>query len=126
MAHGIYTVLATGFLVITFKLNNMTTEILKNFFEEKDFNVHLTEQDGNQCAEVETWTNGGVNMILWLNPFTVEEFKERVNNFDVDEEIELHRQGQDYKNAFTIRESVEDFEDFHIRLKDVLSELQVS
>lgn len=104
----------------------MTTEILKNFFEEKDFNVHLTEQDGNQCAEVETWTNGGVNMILWLNPFTVEEFKERVNNFDVDEEIELHRQGQDYKNAFTIRESVEDFEDFHIRLKDVLSELQVS
>jgi uncharacterized protein YecA (UPF0149 family) len=102
-----------------------TTEILKNFFEEKDFNVHLTEQDGNQCAEVETWTNGGVNMILWLNPFTVEEFKERVNNFDVDEEIELHRQEQDYKNAFTIRESVEDFEDFHIRLKDVLSELQV-
>ena len=102
-----------------------TTEILKNFFEEKDFNVHLTEQDGNQCAEVETWTNGGVNMILWLNPFTVEEFKERVNNFDVDEEIELHRQGQNYKNAFTIRESVEDFEDFHIRLKDVLSELQV-
>lgn len=52
----------------------MTTENLKNFFEEKDFNVHLTEQDGTQCAEIETWTNGGVNMILWLNPFTVEEF----------------------------------------------------
>ena len=104
----------------------MTTESLKNFFEEKDFNVHLTEQDGNQCAEVETWTNGGVNMILWLNPFSIEEFEQRVNDFDVDEEIELHRQGQDYKNAFTIKESVKDFEDFHIRLKDVLSELQVS
>ena len=104
----------------------MTTENLKNFFEEKDFNVHLTEQDGNQCAEVETWTDGGVNMILWLNPFTIEEFKRRVNDFDVDEEIDLHRQGQDYKNAFSIRESVEDFESFHSRLKDVLSELQVS
>jgi hypothetical protein len=104
----------------------MTTENLKNFFEEKDFNVHLTEQDGNQCAEVETWTNGGVNMILWLNPFSIEEFEQRVNDFDVDEEIELHRQGQDYKNAFTIKESVKDFEDFHIRLKDVFSELQVS
>ena len=99
----------------------MTTENLKNFFEEKDFNVHLTEQDGNQCAEVETWTNGGVNMILWLNPFSIEEFEQRVNDFDVDEEIELHRQGQDYKNAFTIKESVKDFQDFHIRLKDVFS-----
>ena len=104
----------------------MTTENLINFFEEKDFNVHLIEQDGNQCAEVETWTNGGVNMILWLNPFTAEEFEQRVNDFDVDEEIDLHRQGQDYKNAFSIRESVEDFEDFNSRLKDVLSELQVS
>lgn len=104
----------------------MTTEKLKNFFEEKDFNVHLTEQDGNQCAEVETWTNGGVNMILWLNPFTIEEFEQRVNDFDVDEEIDLHRQGQDYRNAFSIRESVKDFEDYQSRLKDVLSELQVS
>ena len=104
----------------------MTTEKLKNFLEEKDFNVHLTKQDNVQSAEVETWTNGGVNMIIWLNPFTVEEFTQKVNDFDVDEEIELHRQGQDYKNAFTIRESLEDFEDYHNRLKDVLSELQGS
>jgi len=104
----------------------MTTENLKNFFEEKDFNVHLTEQDNVQCAEVEIWTNGGVNMIMWLNPFTLEEFTQRVNDFDVDEEIELHRQGQDYKNAFTIRESLKDFEDYHNRLKDVLSDLQGS
>lgn len=104
----------------------MTTENLKNFFEEKDFNVYLTEQDDVQCAEVETWTDGGVNMIVWLNPFTVQEFEQRVNDFSVDEEIDLHRQGQDYKNAFTIRESVKDFEDYHNRLKDVLSELQDS
>ena len=104
----------------------MTIENLKNFFEEKDFNVHLNEQDGVQCAEIETWTNGGVNMIMWLNPFTIEEFTQRVDDFDVDEEIELHRQGQDYKNAFTIRESLKDFEDYHNRLKDVLSDLQGS
>jgi hypothetical protein len=104
----------------------MTTENLKNFFEEKDFNVHLTEQDNVQCAEVETWTNGGVNMIMWLNPFSTEEFESYVNDFDVDETIELHRQGQDYKNAFTIRESLKDFEDYHNRLKDVLSDLQGS
>jgi hypothetical protein len=104
----------------------MTTENLKNFFEEKDFNVHLIKQDNVQCAEVETWTNGGVNMIMWLNPFSTEEFESYVNDFDVDETIELHRQGQDYKNAFTIRESLKDFEDYHNRLKDVLSDLQGS
>jgi hypothetical protein len=104
----------------------MTAENLKNFLEEKDFNVHLTEQDNVQCAEVETWTYGGVNMIMWLNPFTVEEFTQSVNDFDVDEEIDLHRQGQDYKSAFTIRESLKDFENYHNRLKDVLSDLQGS
>lgn len=97
---------------------------LKKFFEEKEFNVHLIEQDGNQCAEIETWTDGGVNMIIWLNPFTVEEFEESVNNFDMYEQIDLHRQEQNYKNAFTIKDSVEDFEKYHNRLKTVLSELK--
>jgi hypothetical protein len=102
----------------------MATKKLKNLFEQNDFKVHLMEQDNVQCAEIETWTNGGVNMIHFLNPFTIEEFEGRVNDFDVDEEIDLHREGNDYKNAFTIRESVEDFEDYHNRLKDVLSKLQ--
>lgn len=102
----------------------MKTEKLKNIFEENDFNVNLIQEDNVQCAEVETWTNGGVNMIIWLNPFTVEEFEKRVNDFDVDEEIELHRQGQDYRNAFSIKESLKDFEDFHSRLKNILSLLE--
>ena len=37
---------------------------LRDFFEEEDFLVHPFEQDGMQCAEVETWTNGGVNQQL--------------------------------------------------------------
>lgn len=105
------------------KVKKMTTKKLQKFFEDNDFNVHLVEQDKVQCAEVETWTNGGVNMILWLNPFTVEEFKSSVKDFDIDEQIDLHRQGQDYKNAFSIRESVEDFEDYHNRLKGVAEKL---
>ena len=104
----------------------MTTENLKNFFEEKDFNVHLTEQDNVQCAELETWTNGGVDMIMWLNHFTVDEFKQRVKDNNADEEIDLYRQVQDYKNAFSIRVSLKDFDDYHSRLKDVLSQLPVS
>ena len=99
-------------------------EKLKNFFEEKDFNVYLTKQNNTQCAEIETWTDGGVNMVISLSPFTAEEFEKRVNDFDVDEEIEVHRQGKDYRNAFTIRESLTDFEDFHKRLQSVSDELK--
>lgn len=50
-------------------------------------------------------------------------FIERVKDFDVDEEIEQHRQAEDYKNAFTIRESLEDFTKFHNRLKEVSEKL---
>ena len=105
------------------KTKKLTTKKLKSFFEENDFNVHLCEQDGVQCAEVETWTEGGVNMIIWLNPFTIEEFEYYVNNFDVDGEIDLHREGKDYRNVFSIHDSLNDFDDFHDRLKDVLSKL---
>ena len=103
----------------------MKNEKLIKFFEENDFIVHLHEQDGVQCAELETWTEGGVNMIIWLNPFTEEEFEKYANYFDMDEEINLNRQDKAYRNDFTIRESVEDFLGFHNRLKDILSNLLV-
>ncbi len=102
----------------------MTTKKLQQFFEDNDFQVHLFKQDNQQCAEVEKWTNGGVDMIFALIPFKAEEFINRVNDFDIDEEIDLHRQGQDYRNAFTIRESVEDFEDFLAELKEVAKKLK--
>ena len=60
-------------------------EKLKTFFEENGFNVSLHIQDNVQCAELEKWTFGGVDMIIWLNPFTPEEFKSYVNDFDIDQ-----------------------------------------
>ena len=96
------------------------TEKLTEFFEEQEFQVHLTVQDNQQCAEVEMWTDGGVDMIIWLNPFTIEEFKSYVKDFDIDNEIELHRQGDDYKKAFTIRESLKDFTKYHNHLKKMV------
>lgn len=101
----------------------MTTKKLKKFFEENDFNVFLTKQDNVQCAEIEKWTDGSVDMNIWLNPFTVEEFKSYVDDFDVDEEIDLHRQDKQYKNVFTISQSLKDFTDFHNHLKEVASKL---
>lgn len=101
----------------------MTTEKLKNFFEENGFNIHLTEQDNVQCAEVEKWTDGGVDMIIWLNPFTPDEFKSYVDDFDVDETIDLHREDPRYRNDFTISQSLRDFTDFHNHLKEVAQKL---
>jgi hypothetical protein len=92
----------------------MTPDQLRDFFEERDFTVHMDE-DG---AEVETWTEGGVNMLMYLSPFTAEEFIEYVDDFDMDEEIDLHRQAKDYRAAFSIRESLADFTAFHERLQD--------
>jgi hypothetical protein len=101
----------------------MTTEQLQDFFEEQGFIVHLTEEDGVQCAEIEKWTDGGVDMVIYLDPFTKEEFLQYVEDFDIDEEIDLHRQGKNYKNAFTISESVKDFTKFKTMLKKVAKKL---
>ncbi len=97
----------------------MKTRQLKKFFEDNGFNVSLYKQEGKQRAEIESWTDGGVDMIINLNPFTVEEFKDFVNNFDIDDEIDLHRQDKRYKKVFRISQSVEDF----TRYADVLDEL---
>lgn len=97
----------------------MTTQDLQNFFEEKNFHVYLFEQNNVQCAEIEKWTDGGVDMIIYLNPFTKEEFAQYVNDFDVDDEIDLHRQNIEYRNNFTITESLKDFTIFHTHLKKI-------
>lgn len=84
---------------------------------ENEFNVH---EDGVDI-ELETWTTGGVNMIIPLQGNSdetyFEQFKDCVKEFDIDEEIELLREDDRYRSAFTIRESVRDFEEYHESLK---------
>lgn len=92
---------------------------LQDFFEDNGFNVYLFKQDNKQCAEIEKWTDGGVDMVFTLMPFSKRKFIECVGNFDVDEEIDVHRQDQRYKNDFTISESLKDFTDFHNSLKNI-------
>ena len=101
----------------------MKNKELEEFFEKEEFIVHLFKQDRKQCAEIEKWTDGGVDMIITLIPFSKEEFVEYVNGFNVDEEIDLHRQDKLYKSNFTITESVIDFTNFHNMLKEVAKKL---
>lgn len=76
----------------------------------------------DKTVELETWTDGGVNMHIILDnekESYLKQFENYINNFDIDEEIELHRQMKDYKNDFTIRESLEDFEAYKEWLANV-------
>ena len=102
----------------------MTTDQLRDFFEENDFLVYPFEQDGQQCAELERWTTGGVDMIITLIPFTRQEFYCYVDNFDVDNEIDNYRQDKQYKDVFTISQSLADFTEFHTMLKEVVEKLK--
>lgn len=88
--------------------------------EGQDFSVSLYEEKGAVCgAEIESWTEGGVDMIHFIDLRgkdinDPEDWKEEIAaiaaDFDVDEEIDIHRQDKRYCDAFTCRASVYDFE----------------
>lgn len=100
-------------------MNNKERKIL-----EEVFNIH---EDMNNYT-LENWTNGGVNMFITIekhsNNTLLEQLERFVDNFDIDEEIDLYRENADYKNNFTIRESMEDFEDWISCLIDLIDNLR--
>ena len=104
-------------------MKNLTVKKLQSFFEQEGFNVHLFKQDGKQCAEVEKWTAGGVDMNIVLMPFTADQFTKWIDDFDIDDEIDAHRKDKLYKANFRISESVEDFTDFRNGLVNVSAKL---
>lgn len=90
---------------------------------------HFNVGEHADCVELETWTREGVNMIHVLlrdsDNSLYEQFEEIVENFDVDEEVITHYQGDSsYRSAFTLRRSLEDFEDYEKWLKEVLEEIK--
>lgn len=92
----------------------LKNEKIQEFFELFFTNVDICHFSNGDGLEMETWTDGGVNMIVCLEDEKglIESFKDYVEYFDVEEEIDLHRQGESYKKAFTLRESLDDFEDY--------------
>ena len=99
------------------------------FFDEHGFNVERWEEDG-VCVglEVEGYTDGDVDMIHYVDGRHVDMADEDwwkidvqvwYENFSVDEEIDIHRQDERYRNTFTCRQSVKDFESWEQRLKEL-------
>ena len=85
-----------------------------------DFSVSLYDEKGIICgAEIENWTEGGVDMIHFIDlrgkdindpDAWKEEIAAIAAGFNVDEEIDVHRQDKRYRDSFTCRASVQDFE----------------
>ena len=84
--------------------------------------------EDDEIVELETWTNGGVNMHIVLRKDSdknyLEQFEDYLKNFDVDEEIEIRRQDEQYRNVFTIRESLQDFEAYKEWLSNVYANIK--
>lgn len=89
-------------------------ETIKNNDAIEFFSLFFNVNDNDTDYELETWTEGGVNMFVRINKKNwKEDFQTYVNGFDVDEEINIMQSDRSYQNAFTYRQSVEDFEDYH-------------
>ena len=78
--------------------------------------------------ELESWTNGGVNMFISIDKNSdnnlLEQLERFVENFDIDEEIDIHREDENYKRKFTIRESINDFENWVDYIEECISKLE--
>lgn len=95
-------------------------EILENYF---------TILENKSGYELETWTNEGVDMIITIEKnggTLLEQLKEYIDNFDIDSEIDMYRENEEYRNHFTIKESIEDFENYISYVKDLIEELETN
>ena len=78
--------------------------------------------------ELESWTDGGVDMFISIDKNSdnnlLEQLERFIENFDIDEEIDIHREDENYKRNFTIRESINDFENWVDYIRNCISKLE--
>jgi len=90
----------------------------------ENFNLY----EDKEYLTLSTWTDSGVNMIIYISKTIkdslVKQFEEYIYYFDIDEEIDLHRQDSRYRNAFRIVESVKDFTKYINDMKIILNKLK--
>ena len=91
---------------------------------EELFNVSESADE----LELESWTDGGVDMFISIDKNSdnnlLEQLERFVENFDIDEEIDIHREDENYKRNFTIRESINDFENWVDYIEECISKLE--
>ena len=78
--------------------------------------------------ELESCTDGGVNMLIGIDKDSdydlLAQLEQFVENFDIDEEIDIHREDAYYRRKFTIKESIRDFENWVDYIEECISKLK--
>lgn len=105
--------------------------------EQHNFVLHEYEEQGIVCGyEMETWTDNGVNMIHFIDcrmssypdgltaQNVLEELKKISAYFDVDLQVDSHRESDRFRMAFSIRQALEDFEGYEARLTEFVRVVQ--
>lgn len=97
-------------------------QLVFNKIEAANISIDEYKEKGKLCGyELNTYTDGGVNQIIFIDFRRTEKdpknenhfkalFADRINSIDIDEEIEVNRQDKTYRAAFTLKEAVKDFE----------------
>lgn len=122
--------LTTKEYIPTRKQEIILDNIIKTI-ESFNYGVSLIYENGMISGmEIETWTNGGVDMIhtfyfcddfqdLYDKNNVQKQLQEIADNFSIDDEIDCYRQDKRYKDNFTISQSLEDFTEYQKRLEDL-------
>lgn len=114
-------------------MKKLTISQIIDKLENANIDVYEYKEKNKLCGyELNTYTDCGVNQILFLdfrdtdlNPKNAKDFlkvfNERIESIDIDEEIELNRQSESYRNNFSITVSVQDFKDWKENLLNILN-----
>ena len=106
------------------------------FLNENNIGYSRYYKENGECVgiEIEQWTDGGVDMIHLIDgrdrdmndpDWWKDELEAISEAFDVDEEIDINRQDEKYRSAFTYRQSVEDFEEYDKWLKGIAEQAKL-
>jgi hypothetical protein len=111
-----------------------TIEKVFNRLEDLNISIYNYEENGVLCGyELNTYTNAGVNMIVFVDfrdtdtdpkngKHFIELFNETVSYVDIDEELQLHLQDERYRNEIGATIGVTDFKDWKENLLNIFSD----
>ena len=106
------------------------------FLNDNNIGCSRYYNENGECVgiEMEQWTDGGVDMIHLIYVLNIDmndpdwwkdELEAISEAFDVDEEVDINRQDEKYRSAFTDRQSVKDFNNYDKWLKSIAEQAKL-
>lgn len=97
--------------------------------------VDYKENDMLCGYELENWTVGGVNMIIFLdfrnagdvtNPKDfINEFSSYMKDFDIEETIDIYREDKLYKDNLSLKQSLKDITDWKKEMLEIIDKCNI-